>query len=203
MSDRTTRSGKRRRAFEELSNQEIVTLAVFLAGGASAPVDTEDAAVKASQLAPGRFGWRKYKDQINIETVRKRLWDARRMARLTGSERTGWALTEQGLRFAKTVLPTVSRQPSLRGRLTLKEKQWLAAERRRLLASEAFQHFRRNGEEGVRLREAEAFFRLDDYIVGDQRERKILRIVNAFGDDSRLGGAVARLAVMVRRRDDR
>ena len=59
-----------------LSNHEIVTLAVYLLGGDTQYVDTEDAAVKANELAPGRFTWRKYRDQINIENVRTFLSDA-------------------------------------------------------------------------------------------------------------------------------
>jgi hypothetical protein len=59
-----------------LPNHELVVLAAYLAGAQSTPADTEDIAIKANVLAPGRFSWRKYKDQINIDTVRKRLWDA-------------------------------------------------------------------------------------------------------------------------------
>jgi len=59
------------------SNTEIVTIAVYLLGGASNYVDTEDIAVKVDELAPGRFTWRKYSDQINIDNVRKRLSDAK------------------------------------------------------------------------------------------------------------------------------
>ena len=57
-----------------IANDKIVVLAAYLAGGAQRLVDTEDIAIKANDLAPGRFSWRKYPDQINIESVRKRLW---------------------------------------------------------------------------------------------------------------------------------
>ena len=40
---------------KRLNNQEIVTLSVFLLGGDTALIDTEDIAVKANELAPGRF----------------------------------------------------------------------------------------------------------------------------------------------------
>ncbi len=60
-----------------LANHEIVTLAVFLLRGDTRRVDTEDIAVKANELAHGRFTWRKYPDQINIDAVRKRLWECR------------------------------------------------------------------------------------------------------------------------------
>jgi hypothetical protein len=61
-----------------LSNHEIVTLAVYLLGGDSKRIDTEDVAVKANELAPGRFAWRKYPNQINIENVRTFLSDAKK-----------------------------------------------------------------------------------------------------------------------------
>jgi hypothetical protein len=84
---------------DELANHEVVVLAAYLAGAQKISADTKDIAIKASQLAPGRFCWRKYKDQINIDTVRKRLWDATKEdkgAYLIGSERTGSANGEVG-----------------------------------------------------------------------------------------------------------
>ena len=42
-----------------LSNHEIVTLALYLLGGDTQYVDTEDIAVKANEVAPGRFTWRR------------------------------------------------------------------------------------------------------------------------------------------------
>jgi hypothetical protein len=58
------------RAREALSNHEIVTTAVYLLGGDRQHVDTENVAVKANELAPGRFTWRKYRDQISIREPR-------------------------------------------------------------------------------------------------------------------------------------
>ena len=51
------------------SQAEMVTLAVYRLGGAQRAVDTEDVAVEAHKLAPGRFSWRKYPDQINLELI--------------------------------------------------------------------------------------------------------------------------------------
>ena len=91
-------------AQKTFANHEVVVLATYLAGGKTAYTDTEDIAVKANEIAPGRFTWRKYKEQINIETVRKRLWDATKADKggyLIGSERDGWLLTQTGLKFCK------------------------------------------------------------------------------------------------------
>ena len=91
----------------QFSNHEIVTLAAYLLGGDVRHVDTEDVAFKASELAPGRFAWRKYPDQINLEIIRVYLSDAKKLAKggyLIRSGADGWLLTEKGVRFAKDQL---------------------------------------------------------------------------------------------------
>jgi hypothetical protein len=90
---RLTKPAKKQKESRALANHELVVVAAFLAGAQNASADTEDIAVKANELAPGRFAWRKYKDQINIEAVRKRLWDAAKAEKgglLIGSEKTGF-----------------------------------------------------------------------------------------------------------------
>jgi len=88
----------------QLTQREIVTLAVYLLGGDQHAVDTEDAAIKTHELAPGRFAWRKYPEQINLELVRVYLSDAKKPEKgdlLVGSGRTGWSLTKAGLNWAR------------------------------------------------------------------------------------------------------
>jgi hypothetical protein len=83
----------------QLTQCEIVILAVHLLGGDQHAVDTEDVAIKAHELAPGRFSWRKYPEQINLELVRVYLSDAKKPEKgglLLGSGRTGWSLTTHG-----------------------------------------------------------------------------------------------------------
>jgi hypothetical protein len=182
---------------EKLSNEEIVTIAVYLAGGDAKAVDTEDVAMKANSLAPGRFTWRKFREQVDLEVVRKRLWDARRPhknAFLLGSSRCGWTLTKKGLEFARANAQILTDSKIEADRHSLSDKQRLAAERRRLLASEAYQTFRADGSGGITPRQAEAFFRLDDYVVGGLRERKVQRLLNTFSDDPELGAVVRAVA---------
>src|SRR5262249_50821616 len=93
-----------------LTNPQIVTLAVYLLGGDRSTVDTEDVAVMAKELAPGRFTWRRHKAQINLELIRVYLSDAKKVAHgvlLRGSGNSGWALTARGLAFAKPAAETV------------------------------------------------------------------------------------------------
>jgi hypothetical protein len=183
-----------------LANHEIVTLAVYLLGGDAQRVDTEDVAVKANALARGRFTWRKYPGQINLDAVRKRLWDAAKPEKggyLQGTEREGWVLTPAGLRFAntnRTVLQTagLERKPQ-----SSKERNWQRHERERMLASDAFAKFAASRQAAILAQEAESFFRVDAYITGSAREEKILRAKNSFGDDPELGPLIQLLESMI------
>jgi hypothetical protein len=186
-----------------LSNHEIVTLAVYLLGGESQYVDTEDVAVKANEIAPGRFCWVKYPSQINIHTIKTHLWDSkseRKGSLLLGSEKEGWSLTASGVQLAKERLGGLKGVRTVKKRVSIGEKQWMRSERLRMLSSEAFQAFESGGADAVTQQQAEAFFRLNDYIIGKARKRKIVRIVNAFGDDPELGNALPLLATKVQNR---
>jgi hypothetical protein len=179
-----------------LSNHEIVTLAVYLLGGDSKRIDTEDIAVKANELAPGRFNWRKYRDQISIDAVRKRLWDASRLQKggyLIGSERDGWALTPAGVSFANKKQGVLAKANLTRTPLNTKERNLIRRERERMLSSDAFTKFSSNQADTISLQEAESFFRVDAYVTGDARMEKILRTKNRFGDDAELGQLIGLL----------
>jgi hypothetical protein len=186
-----------------LSNMEIVTLAVFLLGGDSHYVDTEDIAVKANQLAPGKFSWVKYKEQIDIHVIKTHLWDAkseRKGSLLLGSEKEGWMLSVGGLTFARSRVDALKHLKAAKRKLSAPEKRWMRTERVRMIKSEAYGKVASGNGESVTLEEAEAFFRLNAYIVGKARDRKIVRVMNIFGDDAELGPAVHALAERVRNR---
>jgi len=51
-----------------------------------------------------------------------------------------------------------------------------------------------NGVDTVTTQEAESFFRVDDYVTGVAREKKISRILNTFRDDPKLGQIVVALS---------
>ena len=183
------------------SNVELVTLAVYLLGGSAQHVDLEDIAVKASELAPGRFSWVKYPEQINLRAVQKRLYDAvneEKAGYLVGSDKQGWMLTERGVGFSEHALmrldpSLLTRQPA--GQLQLRR---FRVERQRMLASDAYAKFRSACAETIDIEEAQAFFRIDDYVSWPARERKVLRTLNLFGSDPELGELVHFLATKVR-----
>ena len=184
------------RKSDDLANHEIVTIAVSLLRGDIQAVDTEDVAIKAAEIAPGRFVWRKYPMQVNLDAVRKRLWDACRQDKggyLVGTEKDGWRLTSAGTKFANE---NANRLEVLSERrpLSLREKRWRSRERERMLASEAFAIF--ISDEPQRLGEADAqkFFRIDEHVGMRQREARIERALVFFGDDPNLGDLVRVMA---------
>lgn len=184
-----------------LAQHEIVALAAYLAGAERSTVDTEDIAVKANEIAPGRFSWRKYKEQIDLELIYKHLWDLTKPdkgAYITGSKKGGWLLTPAGTTFAEREVGKVDTLKEAREKLPRSEEVWLARERKRMLAEPAFQKFSTGREAEITKVEAEKFFRLDEYVIGAARVRKIQQAENAFHADPDLGTAVGRIASILK-----
>lgn len=185
-----------------LTRPEAVTLALYALGGAGAAADTEDIAVRVARLAPGMFAWRKYPDLIDKELVRVALSDARLKKHwVIGSHhRGGWLLTPSGQEFARSQdaqLSVGAREVRRSGR----EERQVERERVRLLTSPAFTRTREvDGPGEITSDEADAFFRINVYVEGQARERKIARIENQFGDDPQLREAVRILAAIARER---
>src|SRR5438445_2438426 len=181
---------------DDFANDKIVVIAAYLAGGNRGYADTEDIAVQASRIAPGRFTWRKYKDQINIDTVRKRLWDASKQEKggyLTGSEKKGWLLTQAGLQFCEQNLKKFETPAEHRDRLSQRERSWAIRERARMLNEPAFAKWHAKEHSQITAIEAERFFRIDDYVIGSARRDRIERTVALFRGDSELNDAVAEI----------
>ncbi|MBI4657647.1 MAG: hypothetical protein HY735_02155 [Verrucomicrobia bacterium] len=179
-----------------------MTFAVFLLGGEAKPVDLEDIAMKANEIAPGRFAWRKYPSQINIKNVDAFLWDAKKPKNgnyVLNSGKDEWVLTPVGVVFARERIAALRGVDVSRKALSAKDKNWMRSERERMLGSPAFAKFRAGELDGVSEQEAEAFFRLDSYVTGRAREQKLLRLINVFGEDPELGEAVKALEMKVRR----
>jgi hypothetical protein len=174
------------------SQTEVVTLAVFLLGGDQRAIDTEDVAVRAHQLAPGRFSWRKYPDQINLELVRVYLSDAKKADKgemLIGSGRTGWRLTQRGLIWAKGTARKMKNLSTSRGRAqsrsgSIDEQRW-RRERARLQATKAWKTWV-DGRRDITIAEVKEVFRIDSYTKGDLLEAKLTRVTSLFSDDSEI-----------------
>jgi hypothetical protein len=186
-----------------LAHHEVLALALLELGGDRQFIDIEHVAVEASRISPGRFTWVHYPDQINIHNIKTCLWKAKADPQggyFLGSDAQGWMLTERGADLARSLTDRLGRAVSARSPANARQKHWLRGERARLLASDAFRHYSATGVEAVTIPEMEAFFRLNDYVSDDARDRKITRLVNTFRDDPQLGPVVVGLAERLRSR---
>ncbi len=187
------------------SQVELVTLAVFLCGGDTHAIDTEDIAVKVNELAPGRFTWRKYPEQINLELVRTYLSAAKgRSGYLSGVGKAGWTLTPKGLAWVKTEGQALLSQDTSRRRAELKggsidEVRW-RRERDRVLVTSAWKRWSQ-GHRDILERDAEEVFRIDGYAIGRTRDMKIARLRKMFDDDPELSPFIAVVAEIVERKE--
>lgn len=185
----------------QLTHEQIVVLATYLAGGDAGYADTEDVAMATAKVAPGRFSWVKYSDQINIENVRRRLLDATRASsggHVTGSQRKGWLLTEAGLAFCKQHEIRLSGTQEAQPRTSRAERTWVSLERTRMGKEVAFSKWQQGHVDKISAIEAERFFRIDDYMNAAERTACIARAAEAFRSDNQLAAAIAALSKMVR-----
>jgi len=180
----------------ELTQKELVTIALYLLGGDTKSQDTEDIAIKAAEIAPGKFSWKKYREHIDQELVRAALKNAKiELKYIVGSQKEGWLLTPAGLAFAKASSQKHWKKPSERepGR----EQMLINRDKERLLNTEAYLIYKSEGLDKAKALPAaiiDNFFRINDYVKGRARIEKITRVENQFIQDPELGELVTALA---------
>lgn len=183
---------------QELSNVEVVVLAAYVLGGDQTPVDTEDVAMKANELAPGRFTWRKYPEQVDLEPVRKRLSDALSSEHgglLAGGVTKGWYLTPAGVAWASQNVHHAATGSASRERVDRDLKRRRRNEQVRMKDLPAWVKFTTG--QGVSCREAEAVFRVSEYVQGFRRQQLVDRGRTLFQEDKELGPFVEAMAQIV------
>ncbi len=183
-----------------LVQSDIVVIAAYLLGADGKRIDTEDIAVKAHELAPGMFTWKKYKDQIDRELIYKHLWDLTKAEKggeyVVGAKNDGWMLTLAGTEFARKAVSSLKGVPPAVKRK--KEEPWVGRERARMSGETAYAKYKDGRASEITLADAEKFFRLDDYVIGEARDRKVRQAENAFHGDPELGPVLAVAAGLIR-----
>lgn len=160
-----------------LTKRQSVALAVALLGGAYRPVDIEDVAIKASELAPSYFRWRKYPDQVDLEKVRlcaKNLLTASTPL-LRGSVKEGWMLTPEGADLCRQVRPDV-----------LERGADLSFKR-----TDAWRKFQSGHENEITVKEVRSLLRIDEYSSIERRRERILNLVNTAVQDAEAAAFVS------------
>jgi hypothetical protein len=197
-----------KKSLTPITSAEMVIWAVSLLGGDQKRIDTEDVAVKAFQLAPKSFCWRKYPKQINLELVRVNLSNAKKPENgelLAGSGRTGWSLTRKGLAWIRSARSRLQaqgmgepqRRESRAGSIDSSRRD---RERKRILALPAWTRWT-SGDKSVVPAEAHEVYRLDSYSTATVREAKLTRLRAMFGDDEQLSSFLAHLSDVLDKED--
>lgn len=160
-----------------LSNVEVAVLALFGCGGDHEAVDTEDVAIRANALAPGRFGWKKYPEQISLEHVRVVLSDAKKVRHgrlVSGTGTEGWRLTADGAAWATKRAPLLGSAAAKRQRSDTATVHRRALERARVQDLPAWRSYLAGSS--IEDRDAEVVFRINSYTPLNRRQELIERL---------------------------
>jgi hypothetical protein len=175
----------------DLSNPELVTIAVALLGGDIEYVDREDIAIEVSGIAPGRFNWRRYPERIDLDAVGVALRDAKKPKNgglLVGSNARGWMLSPAGLKWVRaTDLSAFQDAQSVqhrKGSISASQE----SECRRLRTTRAYALFIDGKSEAITLQDFYEFARVNEYFQNKARQRRYAVIDNAVVDDESLSG---------------
>jgi len=169
-------------AENELTNIQVVTLAVFYLGGETKAVDIEDIAIRAFEISPHKFAWKKYPEMIDKAVVQFALKDASipkaGSPLLSGSIKHGYLLTSSGLEWAKSFQgqSIQSAEKTYRSNSTSDK---LILERTRLEASVAFNKYLAGNLEEITDGDYQDFTRVNEYFPEHARARRYTIIANA------------------------
>lgn len=170
------------KSVSDLSNVEIVILAVSDLGGEVKAIDVEDIAINAYNYAPEKFSWRKYKDHIDIRVVVYAIKDASTPKKgpplLTGSYKHGFMLSPDGKQWInefKSSTEIIS-DNAYRSKSTTEK---IILEQNRLLASSAYQKFITGQQDNITDVDVQDFTRVNEYFPLHARKRRYVLIDNA------------------------
>lgn len=167
----------------KLSNQEIVTVAIYILGSGVGTFDIETIAKKADEIAPGRFRWKTDPNMISDSNT----WDALSNARKKGfilqqasqKNTDSYLLTEEGIKFSEKNLNKIQKYDQSKIRIPV-SKEMYENTKNRLIATIAYQKAKNSKEKEITIKEFNQFFRLNDYMKNPQKEEKIQKIKNLF-----------------------
>ena len=189
----------------KLSNQEIVTVAIYALGSGIGTFDIETIAVKADEMAPGRFRWKTRPDLISDSNT----WDALSNARKKGyilqqaaqKNTDSYLLTEIGIKFSEKNISKIKNFDQSKMRLPV-SKEIYENTKNRLIVTEAYQKAKNSKENEISTREFNQFFRLNDYMKNSQKVEKIQKIKNLFIQDKEFTKVIDKVAVTLTNEDN-
>jgi integrase len=170
----------------KLSNQEIVTIALYNLGGGIGSFDIESIAKEADKIAPGRFRWRTDPNIISDSNTWDALSNARKkkyiLQQAQEKNTDSYLLTEEGIKFSKNNIKKIKSFDQGKIRIAV-SKEIFDNTKARLQSSIAYKKVLENKINEISSREFNDFFRLNDYMKKNQKNEKIQKIKNLFISD--------------------
>ncbi len=174
---------------KELTNPQLVTLAVAELGGQNNYIDREEVAIHVNVLAPGRFNWRRYPENIDLEAVSVALRDARKErygGLLTSDNRKGWMLTPSGIKWLTELgvsdLNDIE-QNKIRKNSILANQELEAT---RLKNTNAYKLFIKRKIRQISLQDFYEFARINEYFQQNMIKKRLIIIDNAVSGNDEL-----------------
>jgi hypothetical protein len=171
---------------QELSNIEIVTFAIYYLNGESQLVDIEDIAIKAFEINPLKFSWRKYPSMIDIRNVQYALKDASSNfpPLISGSIKNGYMITKDGIMLIRKIEQGQWKEISGKPFRSKSKDAYLEIERNRLKRTSAYQKFIAGVANEINERDYQEFVRFNDYFPDHSKKQRITLIENSIlGDE--------------------
>jgi|TARA_B100001964_G_C14120923_1_gene548262 hypothetical protein len=168
----------------KLSNEAIVTIALYTLSGGTRSFDLETIAKKADELAKVRFRWISDNDMICTASVRDALYNVRQKPKeyiLQKSKK--YLLTEKGLKFAEANLGKIKKFDQSKSRIRGQDKEIYDNTKIRLINTPAYQKTKNNKENEISKKEFDQFFRVNDYMTIIQKKEKVQKLKNLFIND--------------------
>ena len=159
-----------------MSNVHLVTIVVANLGGHEKYIHSEDIAIHADRLAPGKFTWRKYPEYIDLQVVNQALQDARRERNgglVLGKSLTGWMLSPAGIKWISSLDvegQEITDQLAGYRRGSLQMSQEI--ESNRLRNTEAFKSYEEDKGVEITLNDFYKFARINEYFPSKTRQRR-------------------------------
>jgi len=166
----------------KLTKKDVAVIALSNLGGSTQVIDTEDAAIAAHAIDPVAFGWKKYNDRVDLDSVRTTLRHEGegKNPRIEGSIQHGWHLTPQGVSWFEANKLAISDAnitvvgPSVAAQRWRSETRESGAAVNRIQTSDAFRLWTQGKE--FTHRQAADVFRIDEYTPSKDRSRKAAQL---------------------------
>lgn len=156
--------------------------------------------MKAHEIAPTQFSWRKYPEQVDMDLVRRNLSHAagpKYGSLLDGSRRTGWSMSPRGLQWAKKHVENFGDFRSAIGRRGTTEGSVDEASKRRdrarITGTNSWNRWKQ-GSTQLTKKDGQEIFKIDSYSVGGLRNKKINRLLLRFDNDPEMLEFLYRMA---------